>query len=117
MSAPIDIFTSQTTTIVIAVIATVVAAAAAAVSLIAYFFERKKFRLTAQMEVYRLLNDIKHREARKVVYEKATIASYEILGLENDKSVDRLMELSETIVGSDLGEIATLIEHNIIDCK
>ena len=120
MPDPIDILIkilSSEATIIIAIIATAAAIAAVAVSYITHSFEKKKFRLSALMEVFRLLNDIKHKEARKVLYGDATTASYEILGLENNKSFDALMEMSETIVRSDLNEIATLIEHDIIDCK
>ena len=112
----IKILTSEAT-IIIAIIATAAAIAAAAVLAITNSFEKKKFRLSALMEVFRLLNDIKHKEARKVVYGDATTASYKILGLEDNKSFDQLMEMSETIVRSDLNEIATLIEHHIIDRK
>jgi hypothetical protein len=108
----ITILTSEAT-IIIAIIAAAAAAATGIVSYISYIFEKKK----ALMEVFRLLNDIKHKEARKVVYGDATPASFEILGLENDRNLDRLMEMSETIVRSDLNEVATMIEHNIIDSK
>ena len=105
----VKILTSEAT-IIIAIITTAAAIAAVAVSSITHRFEKKKFRLSALMEVFRLLNDIKHKEARKVVYGDATTASYEILELENNKSFDQLMEMSETIVRSDLNEIAPLLE-------
>jgi len=93
------------------------AAAAVTVSYITHSFEKKKFRLSALMEVFRLLNDIKHKEARKVVYGDATKSSFEILGLENNKTFDALMEISVTIARSDFNEIATLIAHDIVDCN
>jgi hypothetical protein len=74
------------------IVVTIVAAAGVIVSVVTYIFERKKFdltreaedkkfRLTALTEAFRLLNDVKHREARKVVYGNLKISSFEILGL------------------------------------
>lgn len=65
------------------------------------------------MEVFRLLNDIQHNEARRVVYGDYSNASYEIL-LQN-KDFNELMRLSVTIVRTDFNEIATLILHDIVD--
>jgi hypothetical protein len=96
-------------------ITSIIATAALAVSIITYIFEKKRFRLSALMQAFRLLNDIQHKEARRVVFGDATNASYEILGLENNKSLDELMRRSLNIVRSDFNEIATLILHDIID--
>lgn len=94
-------------------IAAYIAIAAVLVSVITFFFERKRFRLSALMESFRLLNDIKHKEARKVVYGEPTNASYEILGL-NERSYEEFRRISATIVRSDFDEMATLIRHNIV---
>ena len=68
------------------------------------------------MESFRLLNDIKHKEARKVVYGDITNLSYEILGLNyNERNVEKLKIISTTMARTDLNEIATLIRHNIVE--
>jgi hypothetical protein len=63
----------------------------AAISLTILYYQRKGFRETAKAEkqkvlltglaeAFRLLNDVKHREARKVLYGNASPSSYEIVG-------------------------------------
>ncbi|HZA42276.1 MAG TPA: hypothetical protein VE504_00740 [Nitrososphaeraceae archaeon] len=48
------------------IITSFTAGAAATVSYVTYRFQRKKFSLTALAEAFRLLNDVKHREARRL---------------------------------------------------
>jgi hypothetical protein len=97
-------------------IAAYIATAAVIVSVITYIFEKKRFRLSALMEAFRLLNDVKHKEARKVLYGESTNASYEILGL-IERSYEELRRISATIVRSDFNEMATLMRHNIVQCS
>jgi hypothetical protein len=86
------------------------------VSGITYRFERKRFRATVLIEEMRTLNDIKHREARKVVYWEPTIESFEIFGLSReDTNVSQLKTICENIVRSDLNEMATLFRHNMVE--
>jgi hypothetical protein len=104
------------------IVVTIVTTAGVIVSVITYFFERKKFRLTALAEAFRLLNDVKHREARKVVYGNPKISSFEILGLvrpisEEEVSYEELTSICKDIVRSDFNEIGTLIHYKLLDGK
>lgn len=64
----------------------------------------------------RILNDIKHREARKVIYSEPTIESFQIFGLSReDTNVSPLKIICENIVRSDLNEMATLFRHNMVE--
>jgi hypothetical protein len=104
------------------IVTAIAAGAGGFVSIITYVFERRKFRLKALTEAFRLLNDVKHREARKVVYGNATVSSFEIFGLVglNSKekvSCDELNRICRDIVRSDFNEIGTLIRYNLLDGK
>lgn len=97
-------------------IAAYVAIAGTVVSVITFLFERKRFRAIVLIEEMRTLNDIKHREARKVIYRETTIESFEIFGLTGeDTNVAQLKTISENIVRSDLNEMATLFRHNMVE--
>lgn len=105
---------------VIAIIATSAAVAVAAVSLITFFYQRKKFRLAALMEPLHALRDMRHREARKIVYGEASNSSYEILGLarptpEGGATAEELYNLAKDIVRSDYNHISTLVRHRLLD--
>ena len=70
------------------------------------------------MQVIQQLNDIKHREARKVLYEDPpSDTSYDILGvsLKNDTKINDSKKIASDIVRSDLNEIATLSRYELID--
>jgi hypothetical protein len=97
-------------------IAIYVAAAGVAVSVITYWYQRKEFRIKSLTEAIRRLDDMKHREARKVLYGNHTSASFEIPGL-RASSEEQLKNLSKHIVRSDLNEVATLIHHKLLDKK
>jgi hypothetical protein len=75
-----------------------------------------KERVSHKIEAIRRLNDMKHREARKVLYGNHTSASFEIPGL-RASSEEQLKNLSKHIVRSDLNEVATLIHHKLLDKK
>jgi hypothetical protein len=107
----------------------IITAAGLIVAIIAYVFERKKFKTTQEFEgkrftttiliqVIQQLNDIKHREARKVLYEELPPnSSYEILGisLKEDSKINDIKKLASDMVRGDLNEIATLSRHGLID--
>jgi len=99
-----------------------VAAAGVSVSIITYWYHQKEFRLKSLTDALSRLNDVKHKEARKVVYGNATFASFEILGFarptsDGGASWDDLMTLSKDIVRSDFNEVATLVYHKLLDKK
>jgi hypothetical protein len=104
------------------VIVAVITGAGVSVSVVTYIFERKKFRLTALVEVMRQLHDTKHREARKVVYGTINEASFDIIGI-NTPTVDEelnlqgLKDICTDIVRSDFNEIGTLIHYDLLDGK
>jgi hypothetical protein len=103
-------------------IAIYVAAAGVAVSTVTYWYQKKEFRLKSLTEALSRLNDVKHKEARKVVYGNATPTSFEILGFskptpEGGASPNDLMTLSKDMVRSDFNEVATLIYHKLLDKK
>jgi len=79
-------------------------------------FEEKKYRTTILMRVIQQLNNIKHREARKVLYEEfPKSSSYEILGISENISIDELKKIASDLVRGDLNEIGTLSHHGLID--
>jgi hypothetical protein len=105
-------------------VAIYVAAAGVAVSVVNYVYRKKEFRLKSLTESLSRLNDVKHKEARKVyLYGNPTLASFEILGFNKPTpegggaSSNDLMTLSKDIVRSDLNEVATLICHKLLDKK
>ncbi len=103
-------------------IAIYVAAAGVAVSTVTYWYQKKEFRLKSLTEALSRLNDVKHKEARKVLYGNATRASFEILGFskptpEGGASPNELMTMSKDMVRSDFNEVATLIYHKLLDKK
>lgn len=105
-----------------AVVAYIATGIGAIISIITYRAAEKRFRLSSLAEAFRLLNEREHREARKVIYEKATPASYEILGLarpiaEGETTSEELMTLCRDIVRSDFNEIGTLVHYNLLDGK
>jgi hypothetical protein len=86
----------------------------AILSIITYRSTEKRFRLTSLVEAFHILNDAKHREARKVIYDNPTSLSYEILGLERPTqeggaTPQDILTLSRDIVRSDFNEIGTLV--------
>ncbi len=100
----------------------ITAAAGTIVSVVTYKFQRKLFRLASLAEAFRLLNDVKHREARKVIYGNANMSSYEIIGLDRPTAgeganVEELSSICRDIVRSDFNEIGTLIYYNLLDGK
>jgi hypothetical protein len=104
-------------------VAIYVAAAGVAVSVVNYWYRKKEFRLKSLTEALSRLNDVKHKEARKVLYGNPTLASFEILGFNKPTpegggvSPNDLMTLSKDIVRSDLNEVATLTHHKLLDKK
>jgi len=97
-------------------VGSIIAIAGIIVSIIIFHYERRRFRLTALMEAFRSLNDIRHKEARKIVYGNyPTRIFYEIMGLGRSIPIEKVMEISATIVRTDFNEIATLIRHEIIE--
>ena len=102
----------------LALVSTVGGLTIATVGVITFFYEWRKSRLASLNEVYRLLGDITHREARKVLYGNETNASYEILGLPRDDnnliSSENLMSLAKDIVRSDLNHVGTLIQYKLV---
>jgi hypothetical protein len=105
------------------IVATTIPAAGVIVSVVTYVFQRKKFRLTALTEAFRLLNDVKHREARKVVYDKPNMSSFDIFGLVRPPTSggevreEELTHICRDIVRSDFNQIGTLIHHDLLDGK
>ena len=64
----------------------------------------------------RTLNDIKHREARRVINWGLGSESFEIFGLSReDTEIAQLKTICKNIVRSDLNEMATLYRHNMIE--
>jgi hypothetical protein len=67
-----------------------------------------------------MLNDAKHREARRVLYDEPRSVSYEILGLQRSTpddgaSINEIKSMSRDIVRSDFNENGTLVYHNLLD--
>jgi len=105
---------------ILTLLATIAAVTIATVGVITFIYERRKFRLAALVETYRFLGDIRHREARKVLYGNESMASYEILSLvrptaDGGASTDELERLAKDIVRSDLNHVGTLIQHKLLD--
>lgn len=102
-----------------AAIALYVAIAGVAVSTITYIFQRRQLKLRGLVEVFKELNLIPHREARRVFYGEVSDASYDILGLRrpdyDGAVVDDIHRVSADIVRSDLNNAATLIEYGLMD--
>src|SRR5918996_419540 len=117
----VDWFTVYALPIVVAV----TTAAGVIVSVVTYIFEKRKFRsseeaeekklrLTGLAEVFRLLNDVKHREARKVLYdidERRPIreSSYNIIGIKEVTSdeasnQEALKDICSHIIRNDFNE-------------
>jgi glutamyl-tRNA reductase len=64
----------------------------------------------------RTLDDIKHREARKVIFWESTTESFEIFGLSREEiGVSKLESICKNMVRSDLNEMATLFRHNMVE--
>jgi hypothetical protein len=102
----------------IGTIAGIATITATIVAIITYVYGRKKFRLTTLLEAFRLLNDTKHKEAHKVLYDNISHSSFDILGVNREKAnSDDLRGIAATIVRSDFNEIATLAHHKLIDEK
>jgi hypothetical protein len=107
---------------VLTVLSTIAVVTVATVGTITFFFERRKSNLTSLNEVYHLLGDIRHREARKVLYGNWNMSSYEILGLDRPNvdagaSPEDLMSLAKDIVRSDLNHVGTLVRHRLANGK
>jgi hypothetical protein len=118
----VDLLINLLGTFLAPIVVAITTVASVVVSLVIHKFEKKRFRLAALAEVFRLLNDVKHREARKVVYGNPNISSSEIIGLvrptsERGASYEELIPISRDIVRSDFNEIGTLIHYNLLDGK
>jgi hypothetical protein len=117
----------------------IVGLAGVAVSLIIFWFQRKSYeatneaekqktRLAAVAEAFRLLNDVRHREARKVLYDTETspntfnkssfvIMDIAIVDENGDSNLEALKDVCKNIVRSDFNEIGTLIHYDMLDGK
>lgn len=102
----------------------VVARIVAAVSILIFWYQRKTARHTAVAEAFKMLNDVKHREARKVLYDidekrPPREASYDIIGIDSNKpsNQEALVEICKDIVKNDFNEIGTLIHYRLLDGK
>lgn len=94
----------------------------AIVSIITYRSTQRRFRLTSLIEAFRMLDNHKHREARRVLYSRDNITSlsFEILELgsptkEGGPTIDDLLTLSKDIVRTDFNEIGILIHYDLLD--
>jgi hypothetical protein len=92
------------------------------VSYITYRFQKKRLRLNALTDAVRMLHDVKHREARKVIYGSANMSSFEIIGLnrptaEEGADYGELQTICKDIVRSDFNEIGTLIHYGLLEKK
>lgn len=88
--------------------------------------EKEKVRLAALAPVFRLLNDLKHSEARNVLYDIDTdslsSSSFDIMGItefdvNENRKVEDLKTTCKEIVRSDFNEIGTLIHYKLLDGK
>ena len=101
------------------------------VSFITFWFQRERSHETSKAEkqrvllarlaeAFRLLYDVRHRVARKVVYGNPDPSSFEIIGLnrptvEGNYSYDELTRICKEIVKNDCNEIGVLAHHGLVD--
>jgi hypothetical protein len=104
----------------------IVAAIGGALSYITYRYQKKRTRHAALADAFRMLNDVKHREARKVLYDigEGKIpreSSYKIIGIDketNGRSNQKdLEDICSHIVRNDFNEIGTLAHYKLLDGK
>ena len=105
-------------------IASYIAIAAVAVSAITYRYQRKQYRFSALAEVFKLLNDEKHRVARRVVYNfykgrEGCVGSLSLLdlGFPEGTPTNHIIKEYQAIVRNDFNQIGSLIKNKLLPEK
>jgi hypothetical protein len=100
----------------------IVAGIVAAVSIYISRYQKKMTSHAAVAEAFRMLNDVKHREARKVLYDiddkkSPREAPYNIIGINSGEpsNQEALVDICKDIVRNDFNEISTLVYYRLLD--
>jgi hypothetical protein len=98
-----------------------IAIAAVLVSAITFRYQRKQYRFSALVEVFKLLNDEKHRVARRVVYSfhkgrEDCVGRLSLLDLGFTEETPKIHIIKEyqAIVRNDFNQIGSLITNNLL---
>lgn len=84
------------------------------ISCITLYYNRRQDRLKALFEVFKLLNDEKHRAARQVVYQfheegKASVQDHPLLRFPDERQETVFIRECQAIVRNDSNQIGSLI--------
>jgi hypothetical protein len=87
------------------------------ISCITLYYNRRQNRLKALVEVFKLLNDEKHRAARQVVYQfheegKASVQDHPLPRFPNETQETVFIRECQAIVRNDFNQIGSLIENS-----
>ena len=93
------------------------------ISLIVFFYNRKKDRFNSLFEVFKYLNEDRHREARRVLYtqdnekikkEDRILSSHIILGFDAISESYPLIRVCEDIVRDDLTHMGSMLRYKLV---
>ena len=93
------------------------------ISLIVFFYTRKKDKLNSLFEVFKYLNEDRHREARRVLYTQdnpkispkdKVLSSHIILGFDAIAMDYPLVRVCEDIVRDDLNHMGLMLKRKLV---
>jgi hypothetical protein len=109
----------MTEEIVVGVIGSIATAVGVGVASITIYYQKKQYKLSALIEVFKLLNSSDHREARKIIYGKykgkADIHSSSFReALAKQENTDIIIQDSQAMVRADFDQMGALSKNELI---
>ena len=83
-------------------------------SIISFIYNRRRDKLNGLFEVFKILNDNMHREARRVIHTgEVTQATRQILGFDADIDEKEVRRVCRDMVGTDMDQIGTMAQNKL----